>query len=233
MKESGIVRRKKRTVRCWKPVMVLMFTAAVFLSACAPAHSQDPLQTSALSDQPAGKEAETKADSAMEAGSSSHSLITDTVYKPVKKADVFEGIVPDRYGDAGLLLIPEAGINVRLFKGSGESGEYNQHGTDFEDSAGLFNWGGGNIIADHENQGFTAIRTCIPYQTKAYVVQEDHSYVDYLCTEVMEGTNDGMHLYGSDGHDYMNDPSGDCDLVMYTCLEDWQHIIIVLWEEAE
>ena len=167
-----------------------------------------------------------------EAGEEKHDLITDTVYKPIRRADSFEGIIPDRFGDAGLLLIPSAGVNVRLFKGSDYSGRYNQQGVDMEDSAGLINWGGEDIIADHENQGFTAISSCVPGETRAYIVQEDHAYLEYLCEAVMDGTNDEYHLTGSDGHDYMNEPSDQCDLVMYTCLENWQHICIVLWKEV-
>ena len=148
-----------------------------------------------------------------------------------KTADSFEGIAPERFGPAGLLLIPSVGIDVRLFAGSERSSDYNQQGVDFEDSAGLLNWGGEDVIGDHVNQGFSAIRNCIPGETKAYIVQEDHSYRAFLCVDAMEGTNEEEHLYGSDGHDYMNDPSDRCDLVMYTCLENWRHIWIVLWTE--
>ena len=164
-------------------------------------------------------------------------FITDMVYSPdlviVKKAKSFEGIVPDRYGDAGLLLIPGVGVNVCLNKGSETDDAYNQQIVDFEDSAGLINWGGNDLIGDHSDQGFSAIRRCVPGVTKAYIAQADESYEEYTCVKLMDGTNDEHHLIGSDGHDYMNTLSDEYDLAMYTCLESWRHIEIVLWKRVE
>ena len=168
-----------------------------------------------------------------------HLWITETEttsvppFEVIRKADSFEGITPDRFGTAGLLLIPDVGINVRLFGGSDESDRYNQRGVDMEDSAALLNFGGTDVIGDHSNQGFSAIRGSVIGETRAYIVQEDHSYREYICAGILDGTNDDHHLYGSDGLDYMHAVSDRYDLVMYTCLENWEHIEIVLWKDVD
>ncbi len=168
-----------------------------------------------------------------------HLWITETEttsrepFEVVKKADSFEGIEPDRFGTAGLLLIPDIGINVRLFSGSDESDIYNQRGVDMEDSAALLNFGGADVIGDHTDQGFAAICDSVQGETRAYIVQEDHSYREYVCVGVLDGTNEEYHLYGSDGLDYMHAVSNRYDLVMYTCLENWQHIEITLWKDVD
>ncbi|MBR0399117.1 MAG: hypothetical protein IJI10_12800 [Eubacterium sp.] len=162
---------------------------------------------------------------------------TETTSRPpfevTRKADSFAGIVPDRFGSAGLLLIPDVGINVRLFDGSASSDPHNQKGVDMEDYAVLINYGGSDVIGDHSNQGFSAICRSVQGETRAYIVQEDHSYHEYICAGVLDGSNEEYHLYGSDGLDYMHAVSDRYDLVMYTCLENWEHIQIVLWKDVD
>ena len=162
---------------------------------------------------------------------------TETISRPpfevTRKADSFAGIVPDRFGTAGLLLIPDVGINVRLFDGSTSSDPHNQKGVDMEDYAVLINYGGSDVIGDHSNQGFSALCRSVQDETRAYIVQEDHSYHEYVCVGVLDGSNEEYHLYGSDGLDYMHAVSDRYDLVMYTCLENWEHIEIGLWKDVD
>lgn len=69
-------------------------------------------------------------------------------------------------GTYGRLVIPDVGINVALnLVPSGEE----QAVTDRKDSAAWIPWGRETLIADHKNQGFDAIKKCVPGKTKAYI----------------------------------------------------------------
>ena len=124
---------------------------------------------------------------------------------------------------AGRLLIPAANIDVALFIwGPGDNDEAIRQGvTDAEDSAMLYSDGVGNIIADHNNQGFLTLHGVQPGD-RAYILAGD-CVLTLVCDLVTDGINTGRGITDTEG----NWVSADEDFVCYTCGEDWTQIRIV------
>lgn len=137
-------------------------------------------------------------------------------------------------GTAGRLTIPSVGIDVALYACS-SSGEYaaeQQRIVDDIDSAAYIDqvYTNGHIIADHNHQGFDAIKSCIPYETYAYI--NFGSYIQrYVCTGIGSGQNLGNNLIDWNGRSLNYDPIPG-GLAMYTCNENSTNVTITYWEAA-
>ena len=135
---------------------------------------------------------------------------------------VFDGA----YGDGGNLYIPSVEVEVPLYKTEGD-----QHGQDITDrgySAAMLTSFAMPVIADHKNQGFERIKSCIPDRTKALILTKNQVKV-YICTDIVQGSNVEDDILDDQGKSI--DYSG-ADLCLYTCNEDWRHVTIVFFDEV-
>lgn len=127
----------------------------------------------------------------------------------------------------GRLYIPSVGINVAMFiNGDGvDTASMRQIVTDEADSAIFYSDGVGNIIADHNNQGFATLPN-VREGDKAYIIAGD-CIVSLEAELVCDGTNTGHGIIDEEGYWV----SAEHDFVCYTCGEDWEHIKIVGFKE--
>lgn len=137
-------------------------------------------------------------------------------------------------GTAGRLTIPSVGIDVALYACSSRS-EYaieQQQIVDAADSAAYLDptYIDGHIVADHQNQGFSALNDCIPYETYAYIYTAS-STQRYICIGVGSGQNLGNDLLDWNGTS-LNYGAITGGLAMYTCNQDSVHVTITYWEPA-
>lgn len=138
------------------------------------------------------------------------------------------------FGTAGRLMIPSVGIDVALYA-CGSSSEYadeQQKIVDNRDSAAYIEQAHTNdyVIADHNHQGFNAIKSSVPYETYAYI--NFGSYVQrYVCTEVGQGKNLGNNLIDWNGRSLNYDPIPG-GLAMYTCNANSTDVTITYWQAA-
>lgn len=145
----------------------------------------------------------------------------------------FESLtMEDRF--SGRLTIPDVGVDVALYACSSLPNDSQQEIVDAEDSAAYQqSWDfqeipEGRFIADHNYQGFAAIRDVVANETKAFIKNGD-TIEEYICVAVGEGSNLGSELVDWNGvslnYDYI---AGD--LAMYTCNETWESITITYWQ---
>ena len=123
-------------------------------------------------------------------------------------------------GAKGRFSIPEVGVDVALFESSAQSV------VDRADSAGLFYALGQNLIADHNYQGFDAIRRC-KVGTGACIETEDGS-LQLTCTGIARGTNTGRDIILENGSSIngMNRGGYTC----YTCNETRSSVTVVFFQ---
>ena len=128
----------------------------------------------------------------------------------------------------GRLIIPAANINVAVFiHGEGaDAAEIRQNVCDAEDSAILYSDGVGNIIADHNNQGFINLPQ-VKLGDKAYIVAGD-CIITLECDLVTDGINTGNGITDKNGKWV----SADEDFMFYTCGEDWINVKIAGFKEV-
>ena len=134
-----------------------------------------------------------------------------------------------RHYMVGRLIIPAADINVAVFiHGVGaDAAEIRQNVCDAEDSAILYSDGVGNIIADHNNQGFINLPK-VKLGDKAYIVAGD-CIISLECDLVTDGINTGNGITDKDG----NWVSAEEDFTFYTCGEDWVNVKIAGFKEID
>lgn len=128
-----------------------------------------------------------------------------------------------RSGMAGRLVIPAAGIDVALFTdGPGaDEAEIRQNICDMQDSAAFFTDGLGMLIADHNNQAFSALPQ-VQLGDKA-VILRGHSIVTLECSLVTDGYNYGKGILDEDGY-YITSYE---EYICYTCKENWNKVSVV------
>lgn len=121
----------------------------------------------------------------------------------------------------GRLYIPDAKIDVALYKG------YAQSICDRRDSANIFSFGldEGKTIADHSTQEF---RKLFSVQTgmQGYIELTNGDIINIVCTDIFNGHNTGATITDEDGNNVMD----VSDFMMYTCRNGWQNVRICLWE---
>ena len=129
----------------------------------------------------------------------------------------------------GRLIIPAADINVAVFvHGYGaDAAEIRQNVCDAEDSAILYSDGVGNIIADHNNQGFINL-PLVELGDLAYIVAGD-CIITLECDLVTDGINTGNGITDKDGKWV----SAEEDFTFYTCGEDWINVKIAGFKEVD
>lgn len=129
----------------------------------------------------------------------------------------------------GRLIIPDADINVAVFiHGEGaDAAEIRQNVCDGEDSAILYSDGIGNIIADHNNQGFTNLPN-VKLGDRAYIVAGD-CIITLECDLVTDGINTGKGITDTEGEWV----SANEDFTFYTCGADWVNIKIAGFKELD
>lgn len=135
------------------------------------------------------------------------------------------------YGTAGRLDIPSVGVGVALY----DTDLYQdnvQSVVDEWDSAAIFPYRERiTVIADHNNQGFDAMKG-VQIGDYAVISQQDGSYVFYLCTRVCyDGHNLGTEIVDEYGEQVEYNTDGE--LIMYTCNDCWQNITISYWQRAD
>lgn len=131
-----------------------------------------------------------------------------------------DGSYPGFYGR---LYIPDAGIDVALYRG------YAQSITDRKDSANIFslyNYSG-EVIADHNNQDFSKLFNVSVGMT-GYIQTADGVIINIVCVAVFNGHNTGDTLTNDDGENVI----GQAAYTMYTCRNGWQNVIICLWDKT-
>lgn len=133
-------------------------------------------------------------------------------------------------GMYGRLTIPSVGIDVGLYYCTSDDGATSQSIVNAADSAAYIDQVNidGALIADHNNQGFDAMKNSKPYETYAYI--DFGSYTQtYVCTAIGLG-----HNYDNDMVDWngvsLNYGFISGGLAMYTCNENWQNITISYWQ---
>jgi len=128
-----------------------------------------------------------------------------------------------RFGMAGRLVIPGAGIDVALFTdGPGATeAEKRQAICDAEDSAALFSDGAGDLIGDHNNQAFSRLGN-VQLGDRAFVLR-GHSILSLECDLIMTGHNYGRGIVDDQGY-YV---SSYTDYICYTCEDSWNNVSIV------
>ena len=149
---------------------------------------------------------------------------------PVLELDA-HGFFDGSLGNMGRLYIPSVDVDVALYY----AGPYDwnaQNICDAPDSAAYMpaewdaNGGWGDVIGDHWNQGFDAIKSC-QVGMKAYIVTSDRIRV-YECVGIdFDGHNTEVTCIDSYGRSLWQ----ISDLVMYTCNEHWSHITCVFWNQ--
>lgn len=158
----------------------------------------------------------------------------DTAYMASEYLSTDNPVSSGPLGTAGRLTIPSVSIDVALYACS-SSGEYaaeQQRIVDDIDSAAYITqvYTNRHIIADHNHQGFDAIKSCVPYETYAYI-NFGSSIQRYVCTGIGSGLNLGNNLLDWNGRSLNYDPiSGG--LAMYTCNENSTNVTITYWEPA-
>ncbi len=148
--------------------------------------------------------------------------LVDGLFIDSKGDKVFGG----GYGDGGNLFMDSVGIEVPLYKTQGD--EHGQAITDRTYSAAWLTSFNMPVIADHKNQGFERIKSCIPGKTKALILTRN-SVTEYRCRDVVQGSNVEDDIL--DDHGVSIDESG-ADLCLYTCNEDWRHVTIVYFSRV-
>lgn len=103
-----------------------------------------------------------------------------------------------------------------------------QEVVDTQDSAAIFNFGNVLVIADHKNQEFGELKNRQVGDT-TYIKYENSIIDSYTCSEKVNGQNTGYELIMDDGRKVSE--LTDCDIVMYTCNENWQNVTITLWKK--
>ena len=134
-----------------------------------------------------------------------------------------------RHYMVGRLIIPNADINVAVFiHGEGaDAATVRQNVCDAMDSAILYSDGVGNIIADHNNQGFINL-PLVEKGDKAYIVAGD-CILTLECDLVTDGINTGEGITDTEG----NWVSAEEDFTFYTCGEDWVNVKIAGFKEVD
>ena len=141
-----------------------------------------------------------------------------TETKPNNKPNTFDTYV-------GRFKISSVGVNVGCYASA------SQATVDATDSASYFFGYGHRIIADHNNQGFDGIKSCV-VGTKATFTYEDGSVENLVCVGKIQGHNTGEILTDAN-YNPINDlyPGS---IACYTCNENWKNITIVFFmEESE
>lgn len=123
-------------------------------------------------------------------------------------------MVIERYGDEGVLILPQQQYVVALYNGKNVKNA--QSIVDRENSASIKRrFGGGHCdyIADHAAQGFGVIRDCTLYTIA--VVQTPTSSRIYRWLATMQGRNTGKNLITCSGQALTKIKWAE--LCLYTC----------------
>lgn len=124
----------------------------------------------------------------------------------------------------GRLYIDNVKINVGLYESN------SQEVCDKQDSACYYADGkGGFIIADHNNQSFNTLKNVIT-GTEARIVKKGNTEVkNYKCVEAIDGHNTGSDITDNN----FNSLYGKHALLMYTCKDNWQNVVIRMFDEVK
>lgn len=125
-----------------------------------------------------------------------------------------------KMGTAGRLEIPSVGVSVPLYSGMSQSI------VDAKNSAAYFTYGCQKVIADHNYQGFSAIRNCKPGTTATIYTSKGQTV--YKCVKVTTGKNTGEIVDAEGNNIYSYNSGGLC---MYTCADKGKiNVIVTYWQ---
>lgn len=132
----------------------------------------------------------------------------------------------------GRLSIPDCGIDVSLYDASDLTDEERQAVTDLDGAAVWIDESDASeckqpLIADHNFQGFSRLAMAVTNQSVATLTRKDGTVSTYQAVRSTEGQNLGCRLVDSSGNN-LYDENLD-GFATYTCLEDYQHVLIVEW----
>lgn len=139
---------------------------------------------------------------------------------PVTEPPSDEKEYPDDY--LGRFKIPSVGVNVACYKSAAQSV------VDAKDSAAYFYSSGHAIIADHVDQGFSAIKSCVKWTSAKLETPNGTRY--YTCVGKINGHNTGVELTDSNYNSIKDLYPGA--LVCYTCNGSWQNVVIVFFSDG-
>lgn len=125
----------------------------------------------------------------------------------------------------GRLYIDDIGIDVALYH------SIMQYVVDDSDSAAYFDlypWKGHMVIADHSTQGFATLPTA-EIGMVARIEMADGTVVYYECVDAFDGYNKGSYISDINGKIVMH----RADILMYTCLDYYKGVRVVLWNKIE
>ena len=128
-------------------------------------------------------------------------------------------------GMYGRLFIPDVGIKVGPFYVSAPTAD-KQFAVDNLDSAAYFPVGGMDIAADHNTQGFSAIKKAVAGKTLAFI-QTGKTVFVYRCISVERGQNTGTSLLDAQGNVVW--ARKEAQLCTYTCNMTWTDVTVILW----
>lgn len=137
---------------------------------------------------------------------------------------------PDKLGTFGRIYIPSINLDVAVYYAHvWEGKDYNaQTIVDAKDSAAFYELGNQYIIADHNYQGFNKLSR-VNKNTKAYIIRADGTRVNLKVKNIFLGKNIVYDLVNSEGISIQN---LDSSLVLYTCYDNKETILITQWELA-
>lgn len=140
--------------------------------------------------------------------------------------------ITEKFGTMGRLYLPEVNFSVAVYYANPytdtEEAYTAQAIVDSEDSAAYFNMGGKGVIADHNYQGFKRIMD-LSIGTTASIKMNDGSNVEYKLINKFIGRNTSEDIVDNNGNSLQN-MSGS--LVMYTCYNSGDAVMITLWDRV-
>ena len=122
----------------------------------------------------------------------------------------------------GRLNIDAAGINVGLYESN------SQEVCDKIDSACFYTQGNGRILADHNNQSFKTLPN-VKVGDIAKITTKNGNIEEYKCIKALNGHNTGTDITDENYNSLYN----SCDILAYTCRDNWQNVSIRLFNKVE
>ena len=175
-------------------------------------------------------ETETTEETTTETTAPPHSTAPTEPTTTAPETETEEKTVQPTYGTAGRIEIPSAGIGVPLNFARLEIDDV-QRIVDAPDSAAYF-WFKETfpVIADHNNQGFANLHN-VRKGDIAVASSADGRSGKYVCNCVCYGTNTGKDILDNEGFSIAGTVTAD--LIMYTCCDGWQNILLTYWKAVD
>ena len=138
-----------------------------------------------------------------------------------------ESTAASTYGTAGRIEIPSAGISVPLYFVRLEIDDVMRI-VNAPDSAAFFRFKDRiPVIADQNDQGFANLKNIHKGDIAVAAFEDGHSG-KYECNCVCYGTCTGSDILDNEGFSIAGTVTAD--LIMYTCVDGWQNVLLTYWK---